>query len=84
MRSFIGLVNHYRDMWGKRSETLAPLTALTSIKVKVALRSRLTLILSQNIDVLPTAYSRIYRRSRIVNIGLDKTCFFKKCLTDSF
>ena len=34
VRSFIGLVNHYRDMWGKRSEILAPLTALTSIKVK--------------------------------------------------
>ena len=34
LRSFIGLINYYRDMWGKRSEILAPLTALTSIKVK--------------------------------------------------
>ncbi len=30
LRSFIGLINYYRDMWGKRLETLAPLTALTS------------------------------------------------------
>ena len=31
---FIGMINFYSDMWQKRSELLAPLTALTSKNVK--------------------------------------------------
>ena len=31
---FIGLVNYYRDLWPKRSETLAPLSSMTSKTVK--------------------------------------------------
>lgn len=34
LRRFIGMVNYYRDMWVLRSETLAPLTSLTSKEVK--------------------------------------------------
>ena len=34
LRQFIGMINFYRDMWKKRSEHLAPLTALTSKNVK--------------------------------------------------
>ena len=34
LRRFIGLVNYYRDAWFKRSEILAPLTALTSKHAK--------------------------------------------------
>jgi hypothetical protein len=30
VRSFIGLINYFQDMWPRRSETLAPLTHLTS------------------------------------------------------
>ena len=33
-RQFIGMINFYRDMWQKRSELLAPLTALTSKNIK--------------------------------------------------
>ena len=31
LRQFIGMINFYRDMWQKRSELLAPLTAQTYI-----------------------------------------------------
>jgi len=34
LRSFIGIINFYRDMWIRRSHTLAPLTKLTSKKSK--------------------------------------------------
>jgi hypothetical protein len=34
LQKFIGMINYYRDMWPQRSEILAPLTALTSKKVR--------------------------------------------------
>ena len=34
LRQFIGVIDFYRDMWQKRSELLAPLTALTFKNVK--------------------------------------------------
>ena len=37
---FIGMINFYRDMWQKRSEILAPLTALTPKNVKYELKEK--------------------------------------------
>ena len=34
LRSFIGMVNYYRDMWIRRSEILAPLSKITSKTAK--------------------------------------------------
>jgi hypothetical protein len=51
---FIGMVNYYRNMWFCRSELLAPLTSLTSSKVKF--------------EWLPThqlAFDKIKRLSRL-------------------
>lgn len=33
-RTFIGMINYYRDMWIRRSDILAPLTKLTSKEAK--------------------------------------------------
>ena len=50
LRSFIGMVNYYRDMWIRRSELLAPLSALCSKNAKW-----------QWTDVEQTAFEKIKR-----------------------
>jgi hypothetical protein len=34
LRSFIGMVTYYRDIWPQRSHLMAPLSFLTSAKAK--------------------------------------------------
>ena len=34
LRSFIGLINYYRDMWKQRSSILTPLSSMTSKQAK--------------------------------------------------
>ena len=35
LRQFIGMINFYRYMWQKRSDIIAPLTALTSRNISM-------------------------------------------------
>ena len=34
LRSFIGIINYYRDMWQHRSDILTPLSSMTSKQAK--------------------------------------------------
>ena len=34
LRNFIGLINHYRDIWQHRSKLLTPLSSMTSKQTK--------------------------------------------------
>ena len=34
LRAFIGMINFYRDTWGRRAHVLAPLTSLTKVDPK--------------------------------------------------
>ena len=37
LQGFIGMINFYRDMWIRRSDLLAPLTAITSTKIPLGM-----------------------------------------------
>jgi hypothetical protein len=37
LQRFIGMINFYRDMWIRRSDLLAPLTAITSTKIPLGM-----------------------------------------------
>ena len=54
LRQFIGIINYYRDMWKRRSDLLAPLTALCSSTVKW----RWTDVEQKAFDLVKTAISK--------------------------
>jgi transposase InsO family protein len=54
LRRFIGIINYYRDMWKRRSDLLAPLTALCSSSVKW----RWTDVEQKAFDLVKTAISK--------------------------
>ena len=60
LRRFIGMINYYRDMFIRRSEMLAPLTALTSKNAKW-----------EWIDVHTNAFNKIKKNFQGSPIGLS-------------
>ena len=54
LRQFIGIINYYRDMWKRRSDLLAPLTALCSSNAKW----RWTDVEQKAFDLVKTAISK--------------------------